>query len=164
MADYSLQGRKVFVAGHRGMVGSAICRALQSEDVDSLLTAPRSELDLTRQQDVSDWFSQHQPQVVFLAAARVGGILANDTHPVDFLQENLKIELNVIESAYQAGVEKLIFLGSSCIYPKLADQPITEEALLTGPLEPTNEWYAVAKIAGSTTQISSAPCRVTCMA
>ena len=143
----SLKDKRVFVAGHKGMVGSAICRALESKECE-VLTADRQTLDLSQQGDVRDWFAEQQPQVVFLAAARVGGILANDTHPVDFLQENLKIELNVIESAWSAGVEKLVFLGSSCIYPKFAEQPIREDALLTGSLEPTNEWYAVAKIAG----------------
>lgn len=146
-ATYPLAGKRVYVAGHRGMVGSAICRRLQQEDV-TLLTATRSELDLTRQLDVEAWFAEHRPQAVFLAAAKVGGILANDTYPVDFLVENLLIETNIIRTAYETGVEKLMFLGSSCIYPKLAPQPITEDALLTGPLEPTNEWYAIAKITG----------------
>lgn len=129
------------------MVGAAIVRRLAAEDCE-IMTADRADLDLESQSQVEAWFAEHCPEVVFLAAARVGGILANDTHPVDFLQANLKIELNVIESAYQASVQKLVFLGSSCIYPKLADNPIREDALLTGPLEPTNEWYAVAKIAG----------------
>ena len=142
-----LHGKKVYVAGQNGMVGSAITRRLQQEDCE-LLSAPRNVLDLSHQQNVMDWFLTEKPQVVFLAAARVGGILANDTHPVEFLQENLKIELNVIESAYKAGVEKLVFLGSSCIYPKFAKQPISESELLEGALEPTNEWYAIAKIAG----------------
>ena len=148
MSEVVLQDKRVYVAGHRGMVGSAICRNLDAEGVGELLTADRTSLDLARQADVEDWFSDNKPDVVFLAAAKVGGILANDTHPVDFLQENLKIELNIIESAYHAGVEKLVFLGSSCIYPKFAEQPITEDSLLTGALEPTNEWYAIAKIAG----------------
>lgn len=136
------------MAGHRGMVGSAICRVLARESEVQILTATREELDLTQQVAVTDWFAEKKPDVVFLAAARVGGILANDSHPVDFLQENLKIELNVIEAAHRCGVEKLVFLGSSCIYPKFAEQPIREDSLLTGPLEPTNEWYAIAKIAG----------------
>lgn len=138
---------RIYVAGHNGMVGSAIVRRLREEDC-SLLTADRSDLDLASQGDVKAWFGDMRPDVVYLAAARVGGILANDTHPVEFLQENLKIELNVIQSAFDSGVKKLIFLGSSCIYPKMAPQPISEDALLTGPLEPTNEWYAIAKIAG----------------
>ncbi len=144
--DY-FTGRRVFVAGHNGMVGSALCRQLEHKGCE-LQRIDRSRLDLTVQNDVGDWFLEHKPEVVYLAAAKVGGILANDTHPVDFLQENLKIELNIIESAFRSGVEKLVFLGSSCIYPKFADQPISESALLTGALEPTNEWYAVAKIAG----------------
>lgn len=144
---YRLSGKRVYVAGHRGMVGSAICRRLAREDV-VLQTAARSELDLTRQADVEAWFAENRPQAVFLAAARVGGILANDTYPADFIDDNLLIELNVIRAAYEAGVEKLMFLGSSCIYPKAAAQPMAEDALLTGPLEPTNEWYAIAKIAG----------------
>ncbi len=142
-----LSQAKVFIAGHKGMVGAALCRQLSQQQCD-ILTADRGELDLTSQADVADWFSQHRPDVVFVAAAKVGGILANDTHPVDFLQENLKIELNTIEAAFRVGVKKLIFLGSSCIYPKFADQPIKEESLLSGSLEPTNEWYAIAKIAG----------------
>jgi len=142
-----MNGQRVYVAGHRGMVGSAIVRRLQAEDCE-LLTADRTELDLRSQPEVATWFQDMRPDVVYLAAARVGGILANDTHPVEFLQDNLSIELNIIKSAFDAGVKKLIFLGSSCIYPKFAEQPIAEEALLTGPLEPTNEWYAIAKIAG----------------
>lgn len=129
------------------MVGSAIVRRLKPRGCE-LLTAKRNELDLRSQREVNDWFHDMRPDVVYLAAARVGGILANDTHPVEFLQDNLKIEINIIQSAFDSGVKKLIFLGSSCIYPKYADQPIAEDALLTGPLEPTNEWYAVAKIAG----------------
>ncbi|MEM9620698.1 MAG: GDP-L-fucose synthase [Pseudomonadota bacterium] len=142
-----LTGKKIFVAGHNGMVGGAICRQLQTIDCQ-VLRENRSVLDLADQAEVRDWFDENRPDVVFLAAARVGGILANDTHPVDFLQENMKIELNIIESAYRAGVQKLVFLGSSCIYPKYAEQPIRESSLLTGALEPTNEWYAIAKIAG----------------
>ncbi|MFN3548830.1 MAG: GDP-L-fucose synthase family protein [Mesorhizobium sp.] len=144
---FSLAGKKVYVAGHRGMVGQAIVRRLASEDC-AILTAGRAELDLTRQDQVERWFDAHKPDVVFLAAAKVGGILANDRYPADFLYENLILEANVIHAAHRTGVEKLLFLGSSCIYPKLAEQPIVEEALLTGPLEPTNEWYAIAKIAG----------------
>jgi GDP-L-fucose synthase len=149
MADpaYPLSGKRVFVAGHRGMVGSAIVRRLEGENC-TVLTAGRAELDLISQAAVADWFAREKPDAVFLAAAKVGGILANDTMPAEFLYENLMIEANVIHAAHRAGVEKLVFLGSSCIYPKFADQPITEDALLTGPLEPTNEWYAIAKIAG----------------
>lgn len=145
---YSLEGKRVYVAGHRGMVGSAICRVLGAENCQTVLKASRKELDLSHQPSVTQWFRDQKPDVVFLAAAKVGGIIANDSQPVDFLQENLKIELNIIQSAYESGVEKLVFLGSSCIYPKFAKQPIREEALLTGSLEPTNEWYAIAKIAG----------------
>lgn len=144
---FLLSGKRVFVAGHRGMVGSAMVRRLGQEDC-TILTASRAEVDLRDQQAVRGWFARERPQVVVLAAARVGGILANDSYPADFLYDNLMIEANVVEAAWRAGVEKLLFLGSSCIYPRLAAQPIVEEALLTGPLEPTNEWYAVAKIAG----------------
>jgi len=144
---YSLAGKRVFVAGHRGMVGSAILRRLESEDCE-VLTAGRDQLDLIDQAATRAWFEREKPDAVFLAAARVGGILANDSYPADFLYDNLMIEANTIEAAYRTGVGKLLFLGSSCIYPKFADQPIREDALLTGPLEPTNEWYAVAKIAG----------------
>ncbi len=140
-------GQRIYVAGDRGMVGSAIVRRLESMDCD-LVTASRKELDLRSQRDVQNWFHDMRPDVVYLAAARVGGILANDTHPVEFLQDNLQIELNIIQSAFESGVKKLIFLGSSCIYPKYAKQPIAESELLTGALEPTNEWYAIAKIAG----------------
>ena len=129
------------------MVGSAIVRRLQGMDCE-ILTATRAEADLTRQADVDAWVAANRPDAVFLAAAKVGGILANDTSPADFLYDNLMIEANVIRAAHEAGVEKLLFLGSSCIYPKLAPQPIPESALLEGPLEPTNEWYAVAKITG----------------
>lgn len=141
------EGKRIFVAGHRGMVGSAIVRALEGNGA-TILTATRAELDLCNQTAVEAWFATHKPQLVFLAAAKVGGILANSTCPAAFLYDNLMIEANVIHAAYRSGVEKLLFLGSSCIYPKFADQPIREEALLTGALEPTNEWYAVAKIAG----------------
>jgi GDP-L-fucose synthase len=144
---FDLKGKKVWVAGHRGMVGSALVRRLASEQCE-LITASRSELDLLRQSDVENWVHLHKPQVVYLAAARVGGIHANNNRPAEFLYQNLMIEANIIHAAYQAGVEKLVFLGSTCIYPKFAPQPITESALLTGPLEPTNEWYAIAKIAG----------------
>jgi GDP-L-fucose synthase len=144
---FALTGKRVFVAGHRGMVGSAIVRRLGREDC-TILTAGRDELDLMDQAAVRDWFARERPDAVFLAAAKVGGILANDSFPADFLYDNLMIEANVIEAAHRAEVAKLLFLGSSCIYPKLAEQPIREEALLSGPLEPTNEWYAVAKIAG----------------
>jgi len=139
---------RIFVAGHRGMAGSAICRALQRAGYSNLLTASRAELDLGNGPAVQRWFEQHQPTVVVLAAAKVGGIQANNSYPADFLLDNLKIQTNVIETAWRSGVRRLLFLGSSCIYPKLAEQPIREEALLTGPLEPTNEWYAIAKITG----------------
>jgi len=139
---------RIFVAGHRGMAGSAICRAQQRAGYSNLLTASRTDLDLEDGLAVQRWFAQYQPTVVVLAAAKVGGIQANSSYPVDFLLDNLKIQTNVIETAWRAGVRRLLFLGSSCIYPKLAEQPIREEALLTGPLEPTNEWYAIAKITG----------------
>ena len=139
---------RIFVAGHRGMAGSAICRALQRAGYSNLLTASRTELDLEDGPAVQRWFAEHKPTVVVLAAAKVGGIQANSNYPADFLLDNLKIQTNVIESAWRSGVRRLLFLGSSCIYPKFADQPIREEALLTGALEPTNEWYAIAKIAG----------------
>ena len=144
---FDLAGKRVFVAGHRGMVGSAIVRRLASEGCD-ILTAGRAELDLKDQAAVRAWFAAQRPDAVFLAAAKVGGILANDSFPADFLYDNLMIEANVIEAAHAQRVAKLMFLGSSCIYPKFAPQPIAEDALLTGPLEPTNEWYAIAKIAG----------------
>jgi GDP-L-fucose synthase len=144
---YDLQGKRVWVAGHAGMVGSAIARRLQGEGCD-ILTVPHAELDLTRQAAVEDWLQAHRPHAIFLSAAMVGGILANDTRPADFIYSNLAIQTNVIWAAFRQQVEKLVFLGSSCIYPRLAPQPISEAALLTGPLEPTNEWYAIAKIAG----------------
>ena len=144
---FTLAGRRVWVAGHRGMVGSAIVRRLASEDCQ-VLSVGREELDLTDQARTYAWIHDHRPEVVFLAAAKVGGILANDSFPAEFLRDNLEIEMNIIEGARRAGVAKLVFLGSSCIYPKLAPQPMTEDALLTGSLEPTNEWYAIAKIAG----------------
>ncbi|MEA3262527.1 MAG: GDP-L-fucose synthase [Pseudomonadota bacterium] len=144
---FDLTGKRVWVAGHKGMVGSAIVRRLASEACE-VLTVDRATLDLTDQRAVHDWMQRERPDAVFLAAARVGGIMANSTYPVDFLRENLLIETAVIDAAHAAGVGKLLFLGSSCIYPKLAPQPIREDALLTGPLEPTNQWYAIAKIAG----------------
>jgi GDP-L-fucose synthase len=145
--SYSLAGKRVWVAGHKGMVGSALVRRLASEGCE-LLLADRRELDLLDQRAVRDWVDANRPQAVFVAAARVGGILANSERPADFIYENLAIETNVIGAAARGGVEKLLFLGSSCIYPRLAEQPIREVALLTGPLEETNEWYAIAKIAG----------------
>jgi GDP-L-fucose synthase len=144
---YELTGKTVFVAGHRGMVGSAIARRLKQEDC-RVVTASRQQLDLEDQSAVRLWFRENRPDAVFLAAARVGGILANDSFPAEFLYSNLMIEANIIEAAYRSGTGKLLFLGSSCIYPKFAAQPVEESALLTGPLEPTNEWYAIAKIAG----------------
>ena len=146
-STFRLEGRRVFVAGHRGMAGSAIVRRLASEGCE-VIVAARDELDLMDQAATRAWFARERPEVVFLAAARVGGILANDTYPADFLYDNLMIAANAIEAAHCSGVAKLLFLGSSCIYPRLAPQPMAEEALLTGPLEPTNEWYAIAKIAG----------------
>ncbi len=142
-----IAGKRVWVAGHRGMVGQALCRRLAREGC-TLLTATRTEADLTRREDVDRFLARARPDLVFVAAARVGGILANATRPADFLFENLAIALNVMDGAHRSGVEKLLFLGSSCIYPKHTAQPICEEALLTGPLEPTNEAYALAKIAG----------------
>ena len=144
---FNLSGKRIFVAGHRGMVGQALLRRLASEGCD-IVTVDRQTVDLRRQHDVERWMDRSKPNLVFLVAARVGGILANTAHPATFLYDNLMIEANVIEAARQADVEKLVFLGSSCIYPKLAPQPMSEDALLTGPLEPTNEWYAIAKIAG----------------
>jgi GDP-L-fucose synthase len=138
----------VFVAGHRGLVGAAIVRALHAENYPSILTRTRGELDLRKQAAVDAFFASERPQLVFLAAARVGGIHANEAQPADFLRDNLQIQTNVIDAAWRHGVRKLCFLGSSCIYPRLAAQPIREEYLLTGALEPTNEWYAIAKIAG----------------
>ena len=147
MSSFELAGRRVWVAGHRGMAGAAIVRRLARENCD-LVTVTRSELDLLRQDDVLRWVAKQKIDAVFLAAATVGGIMANMTQPAKFLFENLLIEANVIEAARINGVKKLLFLGSSCIYPRMAEQPIKEEALLTGTLEPTNEWYAIAKIAG----------------
>lgn len=143
---FNLARKRIYVAGHKGMVGSAIARRLGSENCE-ILTSDRS-VDLREQKAVRDWFAQNRPEVVVIAAAKVGGILANDTYPAQFLYDNLMIEANLIEACRQSGAEKVLFLGSSCIYPKFAPQPIPEDALLTGPLEPTNEWYAIAKIAG----------------
>ena len=144
---FDLTGRRIWVAGHRGMVGGALMRRLAREDC-ALITVDRAALDLRRQADVEAWIAEARPDVVIVAAAKVGGIAANDSYPADFMYDNLAIETNVIHAAHQTGVAKLLLLGSSCVYPKLAVQPITEDALLSGPLEPTNEWYAVAKIAG----------------
>src|SRR5580698_10507585 len=143
-----LESSRIFIAGHRGLVGSAIVRALKAQGCSNLILRSRRETDLTDRRAVDRLFSETRPQYVFLAAAKVGGILANSSEPASFIYNNLAIELNVIDSAWRHGVSKLEFLGSSCIYPKLAHQPIREDQLLTGPLEPTNEWYAVAKIAG----------------
>ena len=144
---YSLEGKRVWVAGHKGMVGSSIVDRLQNEGCE-ILTISRQELDLLDQRSVREWMKQERPDAIFLAAARVGGIFANANRPADFIYENLMIEVNVIDAAFRNNVEKLLFLGSSCIYPRLAKQPIVEDSLLTGPLEKTNEAYAVAKIAG----------------
>ncbi len=143
-----LKNSKIYVAGHRGLVGSAIVRALQKQGYRNLLARRRDELDLTDQKQTTDFFANEKPEYVFLAAAKVGGILANDTYPADFVRENLAIQNNVIHEAYTVGVKKLLFLGSSCVYPKNSPQPIREEYLLTGPLEKTNKAYAIAKIAG----------------
>jgi GDP-L-fucose synthase len=147
VVTFPLTGRRVFVAGHRGMVGSAIVRRLAGEGC-RILTVGREAVDLRDQAAVESWFKDQRPEVVFLAAARVGGIHANDTQPADFLYDNLAIATNVVEASRRNQVTKLMFLGSSCIYPRLAPQPIPESSLLTAPLEPTNQWYAVAKIAG----------------
>jgi GDP-L-fucose synthase len=144
---FPLAGKRVWVAGHRGMVGSAIVRRLASEGCE-VITAGREVVDLKRQDQVQAWMAKEKPDAIFLAAAKVGGILANDSFPADFLYDNLMIEANIIEAAHREGVAKLLFLGSSCIYPKFAEQPIREDSLLSGALEPTNEWYAIAKIAG----------------
>src|SRR5947208_6026247 len=144
---FELKGKSVYVAGHRGMVGAALVRRLAQEDV-RLLTVGRNEVDLRDQAAMFDWFAKTRPQVIFLAAAKVGGIVANDTLRADFIYDNIAIAANVIHAAHQNGAEKLMFLGSSCIYPKLAPQPLREDTVLTGPLEPTNEPYAIAKIAG----------------
>ena len=145
--QYALQGKRIYVAGHRGMAGSAIVRRLASEQCE-ILTATRQDVDLRRQSEVEAWIAAKRPHAIFIAAATVGGILANSTRPAEFLYDNLAIESNIIHSAWKLGVEKVMLLGSSCIYPKMAPQPLVEDALLTGPLEPTNEWYAIAKIAG----------------
>jgi len=142
-----MAGRRIWVAGHKGMVGSAVTRRLRAGG-DDVLTVDRSVVDLRDQKAVELWLKQNRPDVIIFAAAKVGGILANDTYPADFIYDNLAIETNIIHSAHLADVDRLVFLGSSCIYPKFAPQPIKEDALLTGPLEPTNEWYAIAKIAG----------------
>lgn len=147
MAEYSLAGKRVWVCGHKGMVGSAVVRRLASEGCE-VLTADRSEADLINPAAVDAYMAKHKPHAIFMAAAKVGGILANDTQAAEFLYENTMIATNVIHAAHVHEVEKLLFLGSSCIYPKFAEQPIREDSLLTGPLEPTNEWYAIAKIAG----------------
>ena len=139
---------KIYVAGHRGLVGSAIVRRLQAEGFQNLVFRTSKELDLREQQAVRDFFTAEKPDYVILAAAKVGGILANDTYPAEFIYDNLMMEVNIIRSSYENQVKKLLVLGSTCIYPKLAAQPLREEYLLSGPLEPTNEWYAVAKIAG----------------
>jgi GDP-L-fucose synthase len=144
---FDLSTKRVFVAGHSGTVGSALVRRLASENCQ-VITAGRGELDLTRQEPVARWIDAQRPDAMFIAAAKVGGILANSIYPAEFLYDNLSIEANLIHTAYRTGVQKLVFLGSSCIYPKMAPQPIIEGTLLTGPLEPTNEWYAIAKIAG----------------
>lgn len=145
--SYEIAGKRIWVAGHRGLVGGALVRRLQTEGC-TVLTADRSTVDLKDQPATRRWIEQNSPDAIFMAAAKVGGIHANSTFPAEFLYDNLMIEANVIESAYRVGVGKLVFLGSSCIYPKYAEQPIREESLLTGSLEPTNEWYAIAKIAG----------------
>ncbi|WP_332711415.1 GDP-L-fucose synthase [Pelagibacterium mangrovi] len=144
---WGLENKRIWVAGHRGMVGSALVRRLAGEPCE-VITAGRETLDLTRQAEVETFIAETRPDAIVLAAARVGGILANDTYPVDFLVQNLQIETNIFAAAHASDVDRLLFLGSSCIYPRLAPQPIAEDALLTGPLEPTNQWYAIAKIAG----------------
>ncbi|MFT6450542.1 MAG: GDP-L-fucose synthase [Halocynthiibacter sp.] len=145
--SYTLAGKRIWVAGHRGMVGAALVRRLADENCE-IITAGRDVLDLTVQAEVDEWLGKTRPDAIILAAAKVGGIHANNSRPAEFLRDNLMLEANVIHAAYENGVSKLLFLGSSCIYPKHAPQPIREEHLLTGPLEPTNEWYAIAKIAG----------------
>ena len=147
IAEYVQSGKSIYVAGHRGLVGAAIARALAAKGA-AVLTRSHAELDLTNQAAVKAFFETERPAAVFLAAAKVGGIHANDAYPADFIRDNLLIQTNVIDAARNSGVEKLVFLGSSCIYPRLAPQPIREESLLTGPLEATNQWYAIAKIAG----------------
>ena len=147
MSGYDMRGKRVWIAGHAGMVGSAIVRRLASEGCE-MLVATRAILDLQDQAAVRAWVAANRPDAIFMAAAKVGGILANSSQPAEFIYDNLIIQTNIIDAAYRNDVEKLCFLGSSCIYPRSAPQPITEDALLTGPLEPTNEWYAIAKIAG----------------
>ena len=144
---YTLSGKKIWIAGHRGMVGSSVCRQLKKEDCN-IIKAGRDKVNLVNQAEVNDWMNSVKPDAIVLAAAKVGGIEANNNFPVDFLYENLMIETNIIHAAHLNKVERMLFLGSSCIYPRLADQPIKENSLLTGALEPTNEWYAIAKIAG----------------
>src|SRR5579863_1549677 len=144
---FPLQSKRIWVAGHNGMLGAAVVRRLAREDCE-VVVIDRRQLDLTRQKDVEDWIAEASLDAIILTAAKVGGIHANSAYPVDFIVDNIAIELNVISAAHQAGVNRVLFLGSSCIYPRLAPQPIEESALLTGPLEPTNEWYAIAKIAG----------------
>ncbi len=146
-STYELADKRIWVVGHRGMVGAALVRRLAGEGCE-ILSVGREEVDLIRQADVENWMQATRPDAIFLAAAKVGGIVANDTMPASFIYENIMIEANVIHAAHQCDVEKLLFLGSSCIYPRMAEQPMKEEALLTGPLEPTNEWYGIAKIAG----------------
>ena len=143
----SLDGRRVWVAGHRGMVGAALMRRMAGEGA-VLLTVPHAQLDLRRQSETEDWIARNRPEFILIAAAKVGGILANDTYPAQFLYDNLMIQSNIVEAARRFGAEKVLLLGSSCIYPRLAPQPIPESSLLTGPLEETNQWYAIAKIAG----------------
>lgn len=145
--SFDLKGKRVWVAGHRGMVGAALVRRLAEEQCE-ILTVSRNDVDLRRQEPMEAWLKDIKPDAIFVAAATVGGILANDTRPAEFIYDNLAIEANVIHAAWKSGVGKLLFLGSSCIYPRLAPQPISEDVLLTGALEPTNEWYAIAKIAG----------------
>lgn len=144
---FDLKGKRLWVAGHRGMVGGALVRRLAQEECE-VITVGRDVIDLVNQQAVYDWMAKNKPDAVVLAAARVGGIHANNSYPVDFLYENLMIEANIIHAAHECDVDRVLFLGSSCIYPKFAEQPLREESLLTGALEPTNEWYAIAKIAG----------------
>jgi len=145
--QFELEQKRVYLAGHRGLVGSAVFKRLQKEKCD-IITVEHEELDLTRQKDVEVWLYENRPDVVIIAAARVGGILVNSFQPADFIYDNLVIETNIIHGSWKVGVKKLVFLGSSCIYPKMSSQPIKEESLLSGPLEPTNEWYSIAKIAG----------------
>ncbi len=145
--SYSLEGKRVWVAGHKGMVGSALVRRLARENCE-IVTIERSDVDLTRQVEVETWIKDAGIDAIVMAAAKVGGIVANDAYPADFLCQNLLIEVNVTDAAHRVGVNRMLFLGSSCIYPRLAQQPIRENALLTGPLERTNEWYAVSKITG----------------